>query len=103
MAERQRKEDEAEYRPDEVHCTDVLKPRAQAIPVDLRAVCLGIQPDVADLTDALEKWLETLPQTIRDGSIYFTRDGLITTIKEPDTKEHFVSLKMRFKVIEENF
>ena len=54
-------------------------------------------------TDALEKWLETLPQTIRDGSIYFTRDGLITTIKEPDTKEHFVSLKMRFKVIEENF
>lgn len=54
-------------------------------------------------TDAIEKWLEGVPMAIRDGSLYFSRDGLITTIAEPDTHEHFVSLKMKFKVIEENY
>ena len=54
-------------------------------------------------TDAIEKWLEGVPMAIRSGSLYFERDGLITTIAEPDTHEHFVSLKMKFKVIEENY
>ena len=54
-------------------------------------------------TDALEQWLEALPEAIRDGEIYFKRDGLIATIAEPKTKEHFVSLKMTFKVIQRHF
>ncbi len=54
-------------------------------------------------TDYLEKWIEALPETIRNGEIYFKRDGLITTIAEPKTNEHFVSLKMKFKVIQEHF
>lgn len=54
-------------------------------------------------TDAIEKWLEGVPSLIRGGGIYFVRDGLITTLAEPDTREHFVSLKMKFRVIEENY
>ena len=54
-------------------------------------------------TDELEAWLLELPEAIRDGEVYFKRDGLISTIEEPKTNEHFVSLKMRFKVIENHY
>ena len=51
-------------------------------------------------TDELEAWLSELPMIIRDGEVYFVRDGLVTTLKEESTHEHFVSLKMKFKVVE---
>lgn len=51
-------------------------------------------------TDELEAWLSELPMIIRSGEVYFTRDGLVTTLKEESTHEHFVSLKMKFKVVE---
>ena len=54
-------------------------------------------------TDAIEAWMTTLPPIIRDGRIYFQRDGIIATLKEQDTNEHFVSLKMRFKVLVNNY
>lgn len=54
-------------------------------------------------TDVLEQWLDGLPAKLRDGKIYFKRDGLIVTMEENDTKEHFVSLKMKFKVLTENY
>lgn len=54
-------------------------------------------------TDELEAWLKDLPQYLRDGYVYFQREGLPVTIREESTHEHFVSLKMKFKVIENNY
>ena len=51
-------------------------------------------------TDELEAWLHELPTKIRSGEVYFTRDGMVSTLKEESTHEHFVSLKMKFKVLE---
>lgn len=52
-------------------------------------------------TDELERWLQELPTKIRSGAVYFTRDGLVSTLEEESTHEHFVSLKMKFKVVKD--
>ena len=36
------------------------------------------------------------------GDIYFHADGMISTIAEPDMRQHFVSLKMKFRVLSDN-
>jgi hypothetical protein len=48
--------------------------------------------------------LDVLPKQIRTGSsVYFTRSELIITLAEPNLNEHFVSLKMDFKVVNEDY
>lgn len=55
-------------------------------------------------TDALEQWATTLPTVLtRATGILFRPSGMITTLKEPDIKEHFVSLKMDFKLLNEHY
>lgn len=55
-------------------------------------------------TDALEQWATTLPKALtRATGILFRPSGMITTLKEPDIKEHFVSLKMDFKLLNEHY
>lgn len=54
-------------------------------------------------TDALEAWLRDLPPRLRSGRIYFKTDGLVTTEKEQSTNEHFATLKMKFKVQDNNY
>ena len=39
----------------------------------------------------------------RATGILFRPSGMITTLKEPDIKEHFVSLKMDFKLLNEHY
>ena len=64
----------------------------------------GLNMKTKQRCDDLEKWMESLPELLRDGvGVYFWRDGLILSVPEPDTKEHFVSLKMKFKVIQEHY
>ena len=55
-------------------------------------------------TDTLEQWATTLPTVLtRATGILFRPSGMITTLKEPDIKEHFVSLKMDFKLLNEHY
>lgn len=55
-------------------------------------------------TDQLEKWAETLPKLLtRRGDIYFVKSGMVTTLKEENISEHFVSLKMDFTLLNEHF
>lgn len=54
-------------------------------------------------TDAIEQWLHNLPRRIRDGRVFFQRDGMVATLREESTKEHFVSLKMKFKVLQDEY
>lgn len=55
-------------------------------------------------TDTLEQWVATLPKALtRATGILFRPSGMITTLKEPDIKEHFVSLKMDFKLLNEHY
>ena len=55
-------------------------------------------------TDTLEQWAATLPKALtRATGILFRPSGMITTLKEPDIKEHFVSLKMDFKLLNEHY
>ena len=55
-------------------------------------------------TDALEQWAATLPTVFTKATgILFRPSGMITTLKEPDIKEHFVSLKMDFKLLNEHY
>ncbi len=55
-------------------------------------------------TDTLEQWATTLPKALtRATGILFRPSGMITTLKEPDIKEHFVSLKMDFKLLNEHY
>ena len=37
------------------------------------------------------------------GAIYFLQDGMIQTIEEDSIKQHFISLKMKFKVLNDNY
>lgn len=55
-------------------------------------------------TDTLEQWAATLPKALTKATgILFRPSGMITTLKEPDIKEHFVSLKMDFKLLNEHY
>lgn len=55
-------------------------------------------------TDTLEQWATTLPTVLTKATgILFRPSGMITTLKEPDIKEHFVSLKMDFKLLNEHY
>lgn len=54
--------------------------------------------------EEISELLDVLPMTIRkDCAVYFSRSEMILTEEEPDLKEHFVSLKMDFKLIQENY
>lgn len=63
----------------------------------------GIYMRTKKRTDLLESWLDGVPAAIRDGNVYFRRDGIIATLREESTNEHFVSLKMKFKVLQSNY
>lgn len=55
-------------------------------------------------TDMIEEWANTLPQKLnRLGDIYFTRSSMVVTLKEEAIHQHFVSLKMDFKLLNEDF
>ena len=55
-------------------------------------------------TDAVEAWAETLPKLLsRRGDILFEKSGMVMTLQEEATHEHFVSLKMDFTLLNENF
>lgn len=48
--------------------------------------------------------LDVLPEKLRkDCPVYFTRSEMILTEREPNLKEHFVSLKMDFKFIQTDY
>jgi len=54
-------------------------------------------------TDQIELWAVTLPRLLSQrGDIYFRKSGMVTTLKEESIKEHFVSLKMDFTLLNEN-
>lgn len=55
-------------------------------------------------TDAVEAWAETLPKLLsRRGDILFEKSGMVMTLQEEATHEHFVSLKMDFTLLNESF
>lgn len=55
-------------------------------------------------TDQIESWLVTLPDRITAAShIHFTRNTLVQTLPEPNLRQHFVSLKMDFQTLNENY
>lgn len=48
----------------------------------------------------IEKELVAIPDMLTaKGDIKFETNGMICTLEEPEIKQHFVSLKMRFKVL----
>ncbi len=51
--------------------------------------------------DAVGRWLDTLPDTLTAmGDVKFERNSMVLTLPEENLKEHFVSLKMDFKLLE---
>lgn len=51
--------------------------------------------------DALELWLEDLPEQLTQmGDVHFEKAAMVVTIDDPAIKQHFVSLKMKFKFLE---
>jgi hypothetical protein len=55
-------------------------------------------------TDQLEAWAVKVPKLLsRRGDILFEKSGMVITLKEEGIKEHFVSLKMDFTLLNENF
>lgn len=55
-------------------------------------------------TDQLEAWAVKVPKLLsRRGDILFEKSGMVVTLKEEDIHEHFVSLKMDFTLLNENF
>lgn len=49
-------------------------------------------------------WLETLPSRLNAmGDVYFSQSDIVLTIAEEQTREHFVSLKMDFKLLNANY
>ena len=51
-------------------------------------------------TDMIEKWMDTIPQSLSQRSgLYFEKTSTILTIPNDNIKEHFVSLKMDFWII----
>lgn len=54
-------------------------------------------------TDMLEAWAKTLPLLLsRRGDVTFSRSSMVLTLPEDSIKQHFVSLKMDFKLLNEN-
>ena len=52
----------------------------------------------------IERLLVGLPEELNaDSQFVFTKSGMICTLEEPSIKQHFVSLKMRFKILNENY
>lgn len=50
--------------------------------------------------DELEAWLDTIPEYLTaNGDIRFVKSGMILTFPEASMRQHFVSLKMDFKVL----
>lgn len=43
------------------------------------------------------------PELNRDSHFVFTKSGMICTLEEKDIKQHFVSVKFRFKYLNENY
>lgn len=55
-------------------------------------------------TDTVEAWAKTLPKQLsRRGDILFEKSGMVMTLQEEALREHFVSLKMDFTLLNENF
>lgn len=55
-------------------------------------------------TDSVEAWAKTLPKQLsRRGDILFEKSGIVMTLQEEALHEHFVSLKMDFTLLNENF
>lgn len=55
-------------------------------------------------TDQIEEWAVKVPKLLsRRGDILFEKSGMVITIKEEGINEHFVSLKMDFTLLNENF
>ena len=55
-------------------------------------------------TDQIEAWLEILPKRLscRD-DVYFVKSGMVMTLQEEALRQHFVSLKMDFTLLNNNF
>lgn len=54
--------------------------------------------------DIIGAWLETLPKVLtQSGDIQFRQSDIILTLEEEATGEHFVSLKMDFKLLNTNY
>ena len=55
-------------------------------------------------TDEIERWMEKVPRELtRMSGILFKVSGMIATLAEEKVREHFVSLKMDFKLLNENY
>ena len=55
-------------------------------------------------TDQIEKWMEGVPKALSQrGDIYFARSAMILTLQEESIHQHFVSLKMDFTLLNEDF
>lgn len=55
-------------------------------------------------TDEIERWLAALPREVtRRSGILFKPSGMIATLAEEKVKEHFVSLKMDFKLLNADY
>lgn len=55
----------------------------------------------AFIAEALEQFSMFANQS--DSGIYFKQKGMIATLAEEDIKQHFVSLKLEFKVLNNNY
>lgn len=53
-----------------------------------------------EVAEMLEQFLKFANE---NADIYFKQDGMIYTISEESIKQHFVSLQMNFKVLNENY
>ncbi len=54
-------------------------------------------------TIPLSEWAMTVPRLLsKRGDIYFERNGMVLTFQEEVLREHFVSLKMDFWLLNEN-
>ena len=55
-------------------------------------------------TDMLESWAKTLPSLLtRSGDIYFTRSSMVLTRSEDAIHQHYVSLKMDFRLLNNDY
>ena len=55
-------------------------------------------------TDQLEAWAKTLPSLLtRRGDIYFTRSAMVLTRPEEAIRQHYVSLRMEFRLLNNDY
>lgn len=54
-------------------------------------------------TDEIEAWLDTLPDQLSKSEIIFTKSSIILTLPEEQLRQHFVSLKLDFTTLNENY